>query len=183
MAKRHDLGFHLDGARIFNAAVDLKVDAKEISGLFDSISVCLSKGLGAPVGSVLCGSKEFIKEARRWRKMLGGGMRQAGIIAAAGIYALENHITRLQEDHHNASLLAEGLSQIEELSLEPEAAKTNMVFVPLGLEKSLKLRSYLKDRRILISAGKTVRLVTHLGISQTDIQTAIQAIKQHFVSG
>ncbi|MFU8769867.1 MAG: low-specificity L-threonine aldolase, partial [Desulfotignum sp.] len=110
LADRHGLGFHLDGARVFNAAVKLGVDVKEITTLFDSVSCCLSKGLGAPVGSVLCGSDAFIARARRWRKMVGGGMRQAGILAAAGLYALSRNIDRLAEDHAHAARLAAGLS-------------------------------------------------------------------------
>jgi threonine aldolase len=180
LAEKFDLGFHLDGARVFNAAVALKVDVKEISGLFDTVSVCLSKGLGAPVGSVLCGSQALIKEARRWRKMVGGGMRQAGIIAAAGIYSLENHVSRLAVDHDNANHLAEGLSEIEELGMKPDATQTNMVFVTLSAEKALKLETFLKQKGILIYPGKTVRLVTHLDISQPDIEQVIQAIKQFF---
>jgi threonine aldolase len=180
LAKIHDLGFHLDGARIFNAAVSLKVDIQEISRHFDSISVCLSKGLGAPIGSVLCGTKELIDRARRQRKMLGGGMRQAGFIAAAGIYALENHINRLEKDHQNARELAEGLSLIKALSIKPDAAKTNMIFVPFGVEESNRLAAFLKEKGILISGRGALRLVTHLDISRQDIQTVIQAFESYF---
>ena len=180
VAKKHGLGFHLDGARVFNAAVSLKVDVQEISKYFDSISVCLSKGLGAPIGSVLCGKKELIDKARRQRKMLGGGMRQAGFIAAAGIYALQNHITRLEEDHQNASKLAEGLSRIEALSVQPNAAKTNMIFIPFGVEESDKLQTFMKEKGVLISGRGSLRLVTHLDISETDIQTVIHAFKDYF---
>jgi len=180
LAKPRGLGFHLDGARIFNAAVSLKVDVQEISRHFDSISVCLSKGLGAPIGSVLCGTKELIDRARRQRKMLGGGMRQAGFIAAAGIYALENHINRLEEDHQNARALAEGLSLIKALSIKPDAAKTNMIFVPFGVEESNRLAAFLKEKGILISGRGALRLVTHLDISRQDIQTVIQAFESYF---
>ncbi|MBT7712535.1 MAG: low-specificity L-threonine aldolase [Deltaproteobacteria bacterium] len=180
LAKPRGLGFHLDGARIFNAAVSLKVDVQEISRHFDSISVCLSKGLGAPIGSVLCGTKELIDRARRQRKMLGGGMRQAGFIAAAGIYALENHINRLEEDHQNARELAEGLSLIKALSIKPDAAKTNMIFVPFGVEESNRLAAFLKEKGILISGRGALRLVTHLDISRQDIQTVIQAFESYF---
>ena len=180
LAKPRGLGFHLDGARIFNAAVSLKVDVQEISRHFDSISVCLSKGLGAPIGSVLCGTKELIDRARRQRKMLGGGMRQAGFIAAAGIYALENHINRLEEDHQNARALAEGLSLIKALSIKPDAAKTNMIFVPFGVEESNRLAAFLKEKGILISGRGALRLVTHLDISRQDIQIVIQAFESYF---
>ena len=180
LAKPRGLGFHLDGARIFNAAVSLKVDVQEISRHFDSISVCLSKGLGAPIGSVLCGTKELIDRARRQRKMLGGGMRQAGFIAAAGIYALENHINRLEEDHQNARELAEGLSLIKALSIKPDAAKTNMIFVPFGVEESNRLAAFLKEKGILISGRGALRLVPHLDISRQDIQTVIQAFESYF---
>ena len=180
LAKPRGLGFHLDGARIFNAAVSLKVDVQEISRHFDSISVCLSKGLGAPIGSVLCGTKELIDRARRQRKMLGGGMRQAGFIAAAGIYALENHINRLEEDHQNARALAEGLSLIKALSIKPDAAKTNMIFIPFGVEESNRLAAFLKEKGILISGRGALRLVTHLDISRQDIQIVIQAFESYF---
>ena len=124
------LGLHLDGARIFNASVALGVAAAEIARDFDSISFCLSKGLGAPVGSLLCGPADFVTEARRWRKSLGGGMRQAGIVAAAGLYALEHHVARLAEDHAQAASLAHGLRDIEELTVT--AVQTNMVFIDVG---------------------------------------------------
>ncbi len=182
LAKKNGLSIHLDGARIFNAAVSLKVDVQEISRHFDSVSVCLSKGLGAPIGSVLCGTKAFIGRARRQRKMLGGGMRQAGFIAAAGIYAVQNHINRLEIDHQNASQLAEGLSRIEALSLKPEAAKTNMVFIPIDVDIFNKLQSFLKEKGILISGRGSIRLVTHLDVSQEDVQTVVQAFESFFKS-
>ncbi|MGH8631522.1 MAG: low-specificity L-threonine aldolase, partial [Burkholderiales bacterium] len=122
---RKGLGLHLDGARIFNAAVDLGVPVTDISREFDTVSVCLSKGLGAPVGSVLCGPKALIAKARRWRKVLGGGMRQAGVLAAAGIYALNNHVERLKEDHDNARLLAQGLGSVRGVNLASRP-QTNM---------------------------------------------------------
>src|SRR4029077_3591074 len=127
MANERGLAMHLDGARLWNAAVKQGVAPRAIAKDFDSVSVCLSKGLGAPVGSVLCGGRDFIKDARRWRKMLGGGMRQAGIIAAAGRYALANNVTRLAEDHQNAARLGAGLAKHSELAVAP--AQTNMVFV------------------------------------------------------
>src|SRR5215813_1484124 len=127
LADRHKLAMHLDGARLWNAAVKQRVEPRAIAEHFDSVSVCLSKGLGAPVGSVLCSTREFIKSARRWRKMLGGGMRQAGILAAAGSHALKHHIGRLAEDHENASRLAAGFTKHPELTVAP--TQTNMVFV------------------------------------------------------
>ena len=179
-ARDRKLKLHLDGARIFNAAIKLQVPVTNISRYFDSVSICLSKGLGAPVGSLLCASGEFIKEARRWRKVLGGGMRQAGIIAAAGIYALENHIARLQEDHENASLLDAGLREIKGLEIESSAMQTNMVFFKPGKTHSSRLPEYLKKRGILINGGRRIRLVTHLDIHRDDIPTVIEAFKNYY---
>jgi len=179
-ARDHKLKLHLDGARIFNAAVRLQVPATDISRYFDSVSICLSKGLGAPVGSLLCSTREFIKGARRWRKVLGGGMRQAGIIAAAGIYALENHIDRLQEDHEKAALLDEGLRKINGLEIESSAMQTNMVFVKQGKARSARLPEYLKEKGVLVDGDVRVRLVTHLDIDKDDIPTVIQAFKDYF---
>ena len=179
-ARDHKLKLHLDGARIFNAAVRLQVPVTDISHYFDSVSICLSKGLGAPVGSLLCSTRKFIKEARRWRKVLGGGMRQAGIIAAAGIYALENHIDRLEEDHEKAALLDEGLREINGLEIESSAMQTNMVFVKPGKAHSSGLQEYLKEKGILVDGDVRVRLVTHLDIDKDDIPTVIQAFKDYF---
>ncbi len=169
---------HLDGARIFNAAVALGVPARELVRGFDSVMFCLSKGLGAPVGSVLCGSPEFIAEARRVRKALGGGMRQAGILAAAGLYALEHHIDRLAEDHENAKVLAAGLSQIPCLSVTPP--ETNIVVVEiLGGPTAQELAEGLRRRGVLVApagAGteaRKLRLVTHLQVSRADILRTI----------
>jgi threonine aldolase len=178
-AGEHGLGLHLDGARIFNAAVKLNVLVETISRHFDSVSCCLSKGLGAPVGSVLCAGKEQIKEARKWRKMLGGGMRQAGILAAAGIYALENNVDRLAEDHANATLLAEGIADVEQLEVEPKSVQTNMVFV--WAEKMYgQLKKFLKGRSVLIQGGPSFRLVTHLDVTEEDIHTVVATIKEFF---
>jgi threonine aldolase len=179
-ARDHKLKLHLDGARIFNAAVRLRVPVTDISRYFDSVSICLSKGLGAPVGSLLCSTGEFIKEARRWRKVLGGGMRQAGIIAAAGIYALENHIDRLQEDHEKAALLDQGLREINGLEIESSAMQTNMVFVKIDKAHSSRLPGYLKEKGVLVNRDVRVRLVTHLDIDKDDIPTVIQAFKKYF---
>ena len=128
LGEQHGLALHLDGARVFNAAVKQKVPPETITRHFDSVSACLSKGLGAPLGAVLCGTKSFIADARKWRKMVGGGMRQAGVIAAAGIIALEDMVERLAEDHANARRLANGLSRIPGISIDPEGLPTNLVF-------------------------------------------------------
>ncbi len=181
-AGEHGLSLHLDGARVFNAAVKLDVPARTITRHFDSVSVCLSKGLGAPVGSVLCGSTELIKKARRWRKVLGGGMRQAGILAAAGIIALSEHVDRLADDHANARSLAEGLADIDELAVDPRSVQTNMVFVTLDQERSVALQGQLRRQHILIGAGATLRLVTHLDATAEDIQTVTAQFKDFFAN-
>ncbi|MCS5711880.1 low-specificity L-threonine aldolase [Candidatus Berkiella aquae] len=175
----HHLLHHLDGARVFNASVKLGVDVIEIAKHFDSVSVCLSKGLGAPIGSVLVASKDQIKEARRWRKVLGGGMRQAGVIAAAGIYALENNIQRLQEDHDNAQLLAKLLSEIDEIKVEIQNLQTNILYINVPKQHSENLSSILKEQGILIPKGKRVRLVTHLDVHREDIFTVVNQIKKY----
>ncbi len=180
LARQNGLSIHLDGARVFNAAVKLKVPVREIAHHFDTISFCLSKGLGAPVGSVLCGPRDIIDKARRWRKVLGGGMRQAGILAAAGLHALSRHVDRLAQDHENARNLAEGLAQIEELHLVPSRVQTNMVFFPMEPSRFKALQAHLKERGILISGREKVRLVTHLDISTVDVRTVIQAFKDYF---
>jgi threonine aldolase len=180
-ADEHGLALHLDGARIFNAAVDQSIPAAEIAALFDSVSVCLSKGLGCPVGSVLAGTADFVKEARRWRKMLGGGMRQSGILAAAGIYALQHHVDRLAEDHANARLLADGLAAIE--GIEVASVQTNMVFVTVTEHKVGGLAEHLKQCGILIMApiAGTLRLVTHLDLNADAIRTAVAAFAEYLV--
>lgn len=179
-ARDHHITVHLDGARIFNAAVKLNVSVEAISRNFDSVSFCLSKGLGAPVGSLLCASRKQIGQARRWRKVLGGGMRQAGILAAGGIYALENNINRLAEDHANAALLAEGLCEIEDLKVNAASVQTNMVFVGAGKTAAAQLPDFLKQRDILIIGRDTIRLVTHLDVSKDDISIVIAAFKEFF---
>jgi threonine aldolase len=178
LARDRGLGFHLDGARIFNAAVTLGISASGIAGHFDSISFCLSKGLGAPVGSVLCGNREFIETARRWRKVLGGGMRQAGIVAAAGIVALEQHVDRLAEDHCNARRLAEGLAGLPGLGLSWEEVQTNMVFIDVAADRSSALESHLAEAGILVSGRGRYRLVTHLDISAADIDRVVGAFRR-----
>ena len=175
-AKEHKLAMHLDGARLFNAVVESNVSPQEIAAQFDSVTFCLSKGLGAPVGSVICANKEFIKEARRLRKTLGGGMRQAGILAAAGLYALENNVKRLREDHENAALLAQGLKGFGELE-----ANTNMVFLQVGAH-GRKLEEFLRAKGIMIWGGETLRLVTHLDIKREDIERVIGAFAEYYES-
>jgi threonine aldolase len=180
LADTHDLNKHLDGARLFNAVVKLGCDAKNISQYFDSVSICLSKGLGAPVGSVLCGSTDLIKSARRWRKMLGGGMRQAGIIAAAGIYALENNIARLSEDHDNALLLGQRLAELDELEVDLDFLHTNMVFFRPRTGSSQALCDHLQGKNILVETAKQIRLVTHMQVSREDVLTTIDTVKAFY---
>ncbi|MHA6494619.1 low-specificity L-threonine aldolase [Pseudomonas borbori] len=165
LTRRRGLALHLDGARLYNAAVKLGVPARRIAEHFDSVSVCLSKGLGAPVGSVLCGSEELIGKARRWRKMVGGGMRQAGMLAAAGLYALENQVARLADDHANAERLAAGL---RELGYQVEPVQTNMVYAQVG-ERGAGLKAFCAERGIKLTAAPRLRMVTHMDISAEQI--------------
>lgn len=176
----HGLALHLDGARIFNASVEQEVPVTEITRHADSVSVCLSKGLGAPVGSVLCGSHSFIEKAHRWRKVLGGGMRQAGVLAAAGIVALTRNVERLADDHVNAVALAAGLRSIDELQVDADAAQTNMVFVGVRRDLLPQLRVELARRGVLIgvSGPDRIRLVTHLDVEAADIATAVAAFEE-----
>jgi threonine aldolase len=169
----HDQGLatHLDGARIFNAAVRQGISLKDAAAGFDSISVCLSKGLGAPVGSVLLGPREFIERGKRWRKMLGGGMRQSGILAAAGLYALEHHIDRLADDHVNAARLSTGLAAIEGLTVATPQTNIFYVDVPPGAVDGL--REALLREHIRASVGVHTRLVTHINISAADVEHVI----------
>ncbi len=178
--KEKKLSLHLDGARLFHAMVKQGINVQQITQHFDSVSICLSKGLGAPVGSLLCGTRDFIKDARRWRKMTGGGMRQAGILAAAGLYALENNIKRLALDHEHAAILAGELSKIPAIQVEKNEAQTNMVFFSTKERTALKFAKFLKKNDILISGGKTTRLVTHLDISRKDVDTFIEKTTTFF---
>jgi threonine aldolase len=180
LAIKHNLGRHLDGARVFNAAVKLGIDVKEIAKYFDSVSVCLSKGLGAPVGSVLCGSRDLIRDGRRWRKMLGGGMRQAGIIAAAGIYALQNNVARLQEDHDNAALLARELATVDGVTLDLKRVQTNMVFITPRATTGPALAEYLRKQDILVDTGHAFRLVTHLDVTRADMLKTAAAVREFY---
>ncbi len=168
------LRVHLDGARLMNASVALGMPAAELAAPFDSVMLCLSKGLGAPVGAMLCGSENFIYRARRLRKQLGGGMRQAGVIAACGLYALEHNIERLADDHRRARRLAEGLAEIEGL---PVRCETNMVFIEPASDVLEDLRAHLQQRQVLIGRQKPpIRLVTHLDIDDAGIERAIDAV-------
>ena len=174
------LSLHLDGARLMNASVALGVSAEQLAKPFDSVSLCLSKGLGAPIGSVLSGSKDFIYRARRQRKLLGGGMRQAGVLAAAGIYALEHNIERLAEDHAHAQLLKEDLAGISGLNT---TTQTNMVFVELPRDCAQDLETSLAAQGILISGSyPRMRLVTHLDVGQPVIELVIEAFERFFKS-
>ena len=175
-AKKNNLLLHLDGARVFNAVVDLDVKLCDITKYFDSASLCLSKGLGTPAGSVLVGSKEFIKEARHYRKMIGGGLRQAGVLASAGIYALDNNIKDLKKDHKLAKHLAKELAKIDEITLVSN--HTNMMFIQVNNENMLK--DYLKQNNILISGYGKLRLVVHRDISKKDIEQVIKAFKTFY---
>ena len=182
LAKKYDLPVHIDGARIFNAATYLGVDVKEMAQYADSISVCLSKGLCAPVGSVLVGSKEFIDLARRKRKILGGGMRQAGILAAAGIVALTEMTDRLQEDHDNAAYMAERLTEVEGLEVYKERQQIDMVFFKLkGYPlDSAKLVAYMAENNVIINGEDNgmMRYVTHAYVSREEIDTVIELMKK-----
>lgn len=175
----HNLALHLDGARAFNASVELEVDIKQITKHFDSVSICLSKGLGAPVGSLLLGSSSLVNKARRWRKVLGGGMRQAGMLAAAGQYALENNISRLKDDHANARYLAKCLSSLEGFNVDMSNT-TNMVYASCDEDFNIvDIAAKLKQQGVLISPSKQLRLVTHLGITRKDIDTFINTLSAH----
>lgn len=178
LARKHGLATHLDGARLFNAAVASKVPARELTQGFDSVSVCLSKGLGAPAGTVLVGTRAFIEQAKRWRKMLGGGLRQAGVLAAAGLYALEHNVERLAQDHANAQALAEGLRGIP--GLEVEGPHTSMVFVRIPAERVAQLQAHLREQGVLASVTPRTRLVTHLDVDGPGVSRTITAFKSFF---
>ena len=175
-ADRHSLGLHLDGARVFNAVVKQQTTLQGIAQHFDSISICLSKGLSAPVGSILCGDEALIAKALRWRKVLGGGMRQAGIIAAAGIIALTDMVERLAEDHENAQRLALGLNDIDGFSVNLDAVQTNMVFVDFSKEKREEIVKQLKEKGVVVGfQGELMRLVTHKDVNSDDVSKVLDA--------
>jgi threonine aldolase len=183
LAKSRGIKVHTDGARIFNAAIALGVPVTELARHTDTISFCLSKGLSAPVGSLLCGARDFIAEARRNRKMVGGGMRQAGVIAAAGIVALETMIDRLAEDHANARYFAESIADIPGIALDPARVRTNIVFFDLSDElTAAQFAERLQREGVLIlpAGERRLRAVTHYGIERADIESAIGAVKRAF---
>ena len=175
LAHGRGLATHLDGARLFNAAVASGRPAAELAAPFDSVSVCFSKGLGTPAGSALVGSREFIARAHRVRKMLGGGMRQAGVLAAAALHALEHHVARLAEDHANARLLAEGLQGLDGVSVAPP--HTNIVFVDVVPAKAAGLVERLKAAGVLCTGLYRLRFVTHLDVGRADIERAVPVIR------
>ena len=174
VTREHGLALHLDGARLYNAAIKLGVNAADITRHFDSVSVCLSKGLGAPVGTVLCGTEELIGKARRLRKMVGGGWRQAGQLAAAGLYALDNQVEGLAHDHENAQLLAEGLLAA---GYEVEPVQTNMVYVQMG-DRSQALKAVASEHSIKLTAAPRLRMVTHRDVSRGQIERVIDVFTE-----
>ena len=177
-ARSKGLNVHLDGARAFNAAVASGLSIAELLAPFDSASLCISKGLGAPVGAVLVGDAAFIERAARWRKMLGGGMRQSGYLAAACIYALENNVERLANDHANAARLAAGLGEVSALTVTAQA--TNVVFLNVPDAHAKPLEEFLKQRGMLMQGVYAARLVTHLDVSRDDIDAFVAAVKDYF---
>ncbi|HUT72016.1 MAG TPA: low-specificity L-threonine aldolase [Desulfatiglandales bacterium] len=187
LAKRHGVRVHLDGARVFNAAVALGVEVREFTKNVDSMSFCLSKGLSAPVGSVICGSREFIAEAIRTRKVLGGGMRQAGVIAAAGIIALNEMVDRLAKDHTNARHLAEGIAEIPGLSIDVARIKTNILFFDFITDRLTpeEFMAGLEERGIKCShpGPSRFRMVTHYGIDSDDIHRTLECLREVMDAG
>ncbi len=180
----HDAGasVHMDGARIFNAAVGLEVPPSELVKDVDDVSFCLSKALSCPVGSVLCGTEEFIGEARRWRKMIGGGMRQAGVLAAAGLVALDTMIERLADDHANARRLAQGLAKIEGLGVDPESIQTNIVIFEIdpsvGTAPEVLAALAESGVKVSLSRAQTLRMVTHRQVDGSDVEDALARVEQ-----
>ena len=178
------MNVHIDGARLFNAAVSLGVEAAELVAPADSATFCLSKGLSCPVGSVVVGDEDFIHRARRWRKMLGAGMRQVGVVASAGTFALDNMIERLAEDHSNAKKLAQGLADIDGISVDPDSIHSNIVYFNIPPGSGASISANLKERGILVNAGDPVmRMVTHYGISSEDIDYTLVALEEGFKAG
>ncbi|MFN2151696.1 MAG: GntG family PLP-dependent aldolase, partial [Anaerolineales bacterium] len=183
LAQEHNLILHLDGARIFNAAAALNVDPADLVAPVDSVTFCLSKGLSAPVGSVICGNAEFIRKAHRIRKQLGGGMRQAGILAAAGIVALETIVPRMREDHRRAQALASGLAAIPGVKLDPGTPQTNMVYLTLGNVVPMNASDvalHLKEKDILVGVvgARRFRLVTHFWIDEPAVSQAVEGFRE-----
>jgi len=175
LADEHGIAAHLDGARLFNASVALGVAPVEITQHFHTISICLSKGLGAPVGSVLAGPADLVEEARRWRKVLGGGMRQVGVLAAAGIVALDQHVDRLADDHANARALAQGLAQVPGITCDPDLVQTNMIFPRLDAADPEAVAASLAAQGVRVRPTRTMRLVLHLDVHAEDVPRVVQA--------
>ena len=184
LARGRGLATHLDGARLFNAAValggDPRAHARTIANHFDSVSVCFSKSLGAPVGSALVGSRRFIEQAHRWRKMLGGGMRQAGVLAAAALHALDHHIERMADDHALARRLAEGLQRIPGLTVDP--VQTNMVFAAVAADRADGLLEYMSAHGVLATGHDRLRFVTHLDVDAAGIDRAAAVVRDYFAA-
>jgi len=184
IADQHGLSMHLDGARLVNAVVASDRSFSELAAPFDSVSICCSKGLGAPVGSLLVGSNALIAKARRWRKMLGGGMRQAGVIAAAIDHALNNHIERIKVDHDNAAWLAAALAEIgqaHDFSVRP--VQTNMVYLDLpSAEVGVSLQRYMAAENIIVPAGKTLRLVTHMDVERAELEKFVTHLQKFYAN-
>ncbi len=178
LARSKGLGTHLDGARAFNAAVASGQSIADICEHFDTVSICTSKGLGAPLGAVLVGTRELIDKAYRWRKMLGGGMRQSGYVAAASIYAFDRHVARLSEDHANAAALAAGLARIDEIKVLSQA--TNMVFLQIPEAHAKPLEGFMAARGMLMQGAYSARLVTHLDVSADDVDRFVATVGEYF---
>ncbi len=184
VAHANGIPVHVDGARIFNAAVALEAPVSELVKDVDSVTFCLSKGLSCPIGSIIVGSEDYILEARRWRKMVGGSMRQVGVIAAAGLVALDNMVERLAEDHSNARKLSHGLAEIPGISIEPDALPTNLVFFDVEREDRDDLHRQLVERGVKGGGGqKRWRYVTHYGISESDIDYTLETVRDVFSNG
>lgn len=181
VAREGGVALHVDGARIFNAAVALEAPVSELARDADSVTFCLSKGLSCPIGSVIVGDADYIKEARRWRKMVGGGMRQVGVIAAAGLVALDSMVDRLAEDHANARKLAEGLAQIPGIAIDPDSLPTNLVFFDIDREDRDEIHRQLVERGVKGGGGgKRWRYATHYGITESDIDYTLEQVREVF---
>ncbi|WP_424947733.1 low-specificity L-threonine aldolase [Candidatus Spongiihabitans sp.] len=180
LCRAHKINIHLDGARVFNAAAELGVDVSQITRHFDSVSICLSKGLGAPVGSVLCGSREFMETARRWRKTVGGGMRQCGMLAAAGLFALENNVERLKDDHALATYLFGQLKPFKDIEFACGQANTNMIFFNLARGNVDEFHRFGKQNGVLFNGPNPIRMVTHKDLSKQHIDIAVERLSGFF---
>jgi len=182
-ARMHDLRVHLDGARLFNAAVALECPPAALTADVDSVGFCLSKGLSCPIGSVLCGDAEFIEEARRWRQIVGGAMRQVGVVAAAGIVALDSMVERMAEDHANARQLAEGLAEIRGIGLDPDRIQTNIIRFDVPQDSGARIAAGLEEEGVLINSGASdLRMVTHYGVGSRDIDFTLTATAKVFAA-